>query len=64
MSRMFSCANCLHYMCCDDPCGGVYWKSRYRECSVCGRRVDAETMDCEDRCPECAEAAEDEGGEE
>ena len=59
MSRMFSCANCLHYMCCDDPCGGRYWRSRFRACSECGREYDAETLDEDGLCHECAEAMEE-----
>lgn len=59
MSRRFSCATCLHDGCCLVPCGGQYWESRYRECSACGRLVDAEILDRDDRCPECAEEAEE-----
>lgn len=63
MSRHSNCRNCVHYGCCDVPCGGLRFNSKWVECSRCGETFDVTSADMFDTpkgwmCLSCADEIE------
>lgn len=63
MSRHSNCRNCVHYGCCDVPCGGLRFTSKWVECDRCGITIDvtaSETVATPEGwvCLSCAEEIE------
>lgn len=60
------CNSCFHNGCCEGLpyCNGSHYRPAYMACSECGKKTHVLDLDDNGRCYDCADTAEDEGGEE